>query len=113
MKSLAIVLMFAFVAIALEAAKIPKVRDVTADVPEEGLAPWTRSLSKDCRVRVKIMAKNVMVVNAAVEDVFLKAHFLLKAFISASRHVSPGHFKSQGQLRCISPLVLRKKATTR
>ena len=37
MKSLAIVLMFAFVVIALEAAKIPKVRDVTADVPEEGL----------------------------------------------------------------------------
>ena len=37
MKSLAIVLILAFVVIALEAAKIPKVRDVTADVPEEGL----------------------------------------------------------------------------
>ena len=37
MKSLAIVVMFAFVVIALEAAKIPKVRDVPADVPEEGL----------------------------------------------------------------------------
>ena len=35
MKSLAIVLMFAFVVIALEAAKIPKVRDVTADIPDE------------------------------------------------------------------------------
>ena len=38
MKSLAIVLMFAFVVIALEAAKIPKVRDVTADIPDEGLS---------------------------------------------------------------------------
>lgn len=36
MKSLAIVLVFAFVVTALEGAKIQKVRDVTADVPDEG-----------------------------------------------------------------------------